>query len=245
MKNPFYAAPQQRLEGGGRLVGRVAHDLQELFALILARSSTARRNGVPAAVDAEFAIIEDAANRGAALLRELPGFVTRHAVANRQFLLEPEVQLLLPLLRKLVGRNVRVEVCEGQPSLPVELKPGQIDQVLMILVANAADAMPDGGTVRITTGRVIRGTEGPSPQRFAVLEVSDTGHGIRPEVQARMWDPFFTTHADRGGDGIGLAAVRAIVDAAGGEVFVKSEVGVGTTFTVFLPRATKPMTIPG
>jgi two-component system cell cycle sensor histidine kinase/response regulator CckA len=177
--------------------------------------------------------------------------------------LNEAVRSIAPLLRRLVGSRVEVELALEQPGRRVLVDPAQLDQVIMNLAANARDAMPEGGTLRIATGHrlVLRaGGEGPAaapqagaggphagtlpPGRWVVLEVADTGRGIPPDALARIFEPFFTTRPEQGGHGLGLATVQGIVAQSGGHVAVESQPGQGTCFRIHLPRQDAPAEAP-
>jgi CheY-like chemotaxis protein len=137
---------------------------------------------------------------------------------------------------------VQIEFQLGETPEPVRADPAQIEQVLLNLVANARDAMPDGGRVTISTSRVTRnsngaGHEGLPPGGYVLLSVTDTGSGMTPDVQARLFEPFFTTKPVGSGTGLGLATVHGIVKQSGGHISVRSSLGAGTTFLLHFPIA--------
>jgi two-component system, cell cycle sensor histidine kinase and response regulator CckA len=145
------------------------------------------------------------------------------------------------MLARVLGEHIEIEVDLG-PDLPVlRADPTQVHQVLLNLALNARDAMSGGGELRIATGRVaasdpsVPATVAPSPGGYVVLTVADTGCGMEPDVRERIFDPFFTTKEVGAGSGLGLASVYGIVKQSGGEITVESEVGAGTSFTIYLP----------
>jgi len=227
-----------RLETVGRLAGGIAHDFNNLLTAILgaAEAAAAAPNRDDAAC--ELRQIEDAARRGAGLVGQLLAFARQQVLRPVSVDLNAAVESIAPLLRRLVGDTVTVELALEQPGRRVRVDPTQLDQVLMNLAANAHAAMPQGGTLRFTTGRaVVLDTGGPVPPgRYAVLEVADTGVGMPPEVQARIFEPFYTTRPEKGGTGLGLATVQGIVAQSGGHIAIESEPGRGTRFRLHLPR---------
>jgi len=231
-----------RLETVGRLAGGIAHDFNNLLAAILGSAEAMRATGLGPEATEDLTAIEDAARRGVALVRQLLAFARQQRLQPRPLDLNAAVRGIAPLLQRLMGARVRIELALEEPGRPVRVDPAQLDQVLLNLATNAREAMPDGGTLRIATGQavVLRPEgEGPAslpPGRYVVLEVSDTGTGIPPEALPRLFEPFFTTRPDRGGTGLGLATVQGIVAQSGGHIGVTSRLGEGTTFRIHLPR---------
>lgn len=230
-----------RLETVGRLAGGIAHDFNNLLAAILGGAEAIQAAGVPAAVAEELRRIEDAAQRGAALVRQLLGVARHQQLQPRILDLSEAISGIAPLLRGLLGRQVRLELALEVPGRLVRVDPAQLDQVILNLAVNAREAMPEGGTLRIATGHVAllrpegEGGAALPPGRYAVLEVSDTGRGIPAEHLPRIFEPFFTTRPDKGGTGLGLATVQDIIARSGGHIAVESRPGEGTIFRIHLP----------
>jgi two-component system cell cycle sensor histidine kinase/response regulator CckA len=233
-------AESGRLETVGRLAGGVAHDFNNLLTAILVGAGAMRTAGMPEAAVADLALVEDAARRGAALVRQLLAFARQQQLQPRVLALNEAVMAIVPLLRRLLGQEARLELALETPGRWVKADPTQLDQVILNLAVNARDAMPQGGTLRIATGhRVVLRPDGEGtlpPGRWVVLEVGDTGAGIPLEVLPRLFEPFFTTRLDKGGTGLGLATVQGIVAQSGGHITVESRVGEGTVFRIHLPR---------
>jgi CheY-like chemotaxis protein len=186
--------------------------------------------------------VERAARRAAALTSQLLSYARRQMVVPTVVDLNTSVSAMEPMLRRLLGEDVEV-VTDLDPDVwPVRVDPGQLEQVLLNLAANARDAMPDGGTVRVRTGnRVLTPPEVRSqpemvPGEYASLSVSDTGVGMTDEVQSRIFEPFFTTKPPGAGTGLGLAMCYGIAKQADGHIMVESAPGQGTRMTLLLPR---------
>ena len=220
----------QKMEAIGSLAGGVAHDFNNILQAMLSHISLLRLQvSDPTRVAAAAAELEEQVKRGAALTRQLLLFSRQETTTPALLDLNEVVRTSSEFLRRLVRENIsfRLEVVEGQ--LAVRADRGQLDQVLMNLVVNAADAMPDGGTLRLGTGRAADG----SPW----VSVSDTGCGIPEAIRARVFEPFFTTKPVGKGTGVGLAVVWGIVEQHGGTIELESGVGAGTTVRVTLPAA--------
>jgi len=245
-------AESGRLETVGRLAGGIAHDFNNLLTAILGGADAMRAGRVSPQAAADLAIIEDAARRGAALVKQLLAFARQQRLQPRVIPLNDAVAGIAPLLQRVLGQGVRLDLALETPGRWVLFDPAQLDQVILNLAVNAREAMPGGGTLRIATGhRVVLRPEGEGaaalpPGRWVVLEVGDTGSGIPPEVLPRLFEPFFTTRLEKGGTGLGLATVQGIVAQSGGHIAVESAPGQGTTFRIHLPRqaAAAPLPVP-
>jgi PAS domain S-box-containing protein len=218
----------QKMEAIGSLAGGVAHDFNNILQAMLSHIQLLRSQiSDPAKVAAAAAELEQQVKRGAALTRQLLLFSRQETSKPEPLDLNEAVRTSAQLLQRLVRANIsfRLELAEG--ALAIRADRGQLDQVLMNLVVNAADAMPDGGILRVGTGRSDDG----SPW----VSVSDTGCGIPEAIRDRVFEPFFTTKPAGKGTGIGLAVVRGIVDQHGGAIVLESGVGRGTTVRITLP----------
>jgi two-component system cell cycle sensor histidine kinase/response regulator CckA len=239
-------AAAARLQSVGALAGGIAHDFNNLLTAIggSAEAALAREPEGPAA--AELRQIMESAGRGAALVKQLLAFARQQAMNPRVVELNAAVSAMATLLRRLLGSRVRLGLDLEEPGRRVRIDPSQLDQVIMNLALNARDAMPEGGQLRIATRHAVVlqpervGQEELPPGRYAVLEVSDSGAGIPPEVLPRIFDPFFTTKREQGGTGLGLATVHGIVRQSGGFIAAESWVGSGTSFRIWLPRHDGP-----
>jgi PAS domain S-box-containing protein len=229
----------QKMECVGRLAGGVAHDFNNLLTVILGhagilkspKSSVERRNE---AVEQ----IVSAADRAARLTRQLLAFSRRQVMQPRAVSINELVVGLAKMWERVLGEDIRVTVKPGNNLPALKADPGMLEQVLMNLVVNARDAMPEGGSLNLET-RLVRvhppGEENSSLQSCIEIRVSDTGSGIAPEHLPHIFDPFFTTKEIGKGTGLGLATVYGIVQQHSGWITVDTEIGKGTTFRVFMP----------
>ena len=231
----------QKMEAVGRLAGGVAHDFNNLLTIMSAHAEFLSQQLGPD--NPEVQGIARAAERGAALTKQLLLFSRHKPVAHEQIDLNGAVTDVLRLLGRVLGEGVRLQSERAQDLWGVRADPDQIGQVLINLAVNARDAMPGGGTLRIGTSnelvrepRMLRGGELPRG-RYATLSVADSGEGMSEDVLARMFEPFFTTKEFGKGTGLGLATVYGIVRASGGGIDVESRPGGGSTFRIYLPAS--------
>ena len=228
----------QKMEGLGRLAGGVAHDFNNLLTPIIGFAEIARAEVAPgSAVAQDLAHIRHAAQRAQEVARHLLAFGRAQVLEMRPHAVDEVVRAFLPLLRGAMRENIQI-VVEGASARRVRADASQLQQVLMNLGINAADAMPAGGTLRIGTADVDAPlVPGGAPQACVEIRVSDTGHGMDAETASRAFEPFFTTKPLGKGTGLGLAMVYGIVNQHGGTVEVRSAVGEGTHFRLLFPAA--------
>ncbi len=241
----------QKLESIGRLAGGIAHDFNNMLFAIRGYAemleedlAAARRDELDpdlalASVQAITVVVE----RATQLTTQLLAFGRRGVVNPRVVALNESTAAMEPMLRRLIGEQVLLDLALDPAAGQVRVDPGQLDQIVMNLVVNARDAMPEGGRITIATGNVTFDEPyaiehyGVQPGSYVMLAVSDTGVGMDPETRAHVFEPFFTTKAPGKGTGLGLATIYGIVRQAGGHIWLYSEPGQGSTFKLYLPRA--------
>ncbi|MCX7685962.1 MAG: ATP-binding protein [Acetobacteraceae bacterium] len=240
------ARESERLASLGRLAGGIAHDVNNLLTAVMGGAEAVLARGVGPEQAEDLRTVLAAAQRGADLVRRLLAFARRQQLAPRVVALNDAVAALAPLLRRTLGRSISLRLDLEEPGRCVRVDPSQLDQVVVNLAVNAAQAMPGGGRITISTGhRTVLAPEPAGrttipPGRWVTLDVADTGPGIPPEVLPRLFEPFFTTRREQGGTGLGLATVLGILRQSGGEITVESAPGEGARFRVWLPRHPGP-----
>jgi two-component system, cell cycle sensor histidine kinase and response regulator CckA len=237
----------QKMEAVGRLAGGVAHDFNNLLTVILGYSQILAE-GVPAGsrLADSTAQIKSAADRASGITRQLLAFSRKQVLSPRVINLNDIMLNLDSLLRRLIGEDIEVLTVPSNDLGSVKADPGQIEQVIMNLALNARDAMPSGGKLTLETTNAqldesyAQRHQPAEPGRYVMLAVTDTGHGMSPETQARIFEPFYTTKEVGKGTGLGLSMVYGIVKQSGGYIWVYSEPDRGTTFKIYLPRVDQP-----
>ncbi len=236
----------QKLEAVGQLAGGVAHDFNNLLTAILGNvelsiDTVRRALGADHSVVRSIEQIEKAAQRASTLTRQLLTFSRRGVVQPRSLDVNTILRGLDPMLRRLISESITLEMMQDPRLDWVRADAGQLEQVIVNLVVNAGQAMPDGGRLTLETKNVMldedytRRHADARPGPHVMLAVSDTGHGMDAATLERIFEPFFTTKPSDQGTGLGLATVHGIVKQSGGHVMAYSEVGRGTTFKVYLP----------
>jgi PAS domain S-box-containing protein len=235
----------QKMEVVGRLAGGIAHDFNNILGAISGYAEFLLKSmpeGAPVREDLSEILRET--ERGSLLTRQLMAISRKQPLEAKVLSVNLMVEDSCRMLRRLIGPAVQIEQALGQQVEPIKADPGQISQVLMNLIVNARDAMPEGGRITVSTGNEELGTEtaglrlSPPPGRYAVLTVSDTGTGMSPETAAHAFDPFFTTKEKGKGTGLGLSTVYGIVSQTGGGIALETAPGKGCTFKIYFP-ATK------
>jgi PAS domain S-box-containing protein len=239
----------QKMEAVGRLAGGVAHDFNNILMVISAYTELMQDRLSPDdELQNNVAQVLKAAKKAAGLTDQLLAFSRKQVLAPLIIDLNIVVEDTSKMIRRLIGEDIELKVSLSEALWRVKADQGQIVQVLMNLCVNARDAMRDGGELRIETKNVTVDVEATRkypalvPSDYAVLVVSDNGTGMTKEVQAHLFDPFFTTKEPGRGTGLGLSTVYGIVKQSGGYIWVDSELGHGSTFTIYLPAVDAPLT---
>ena len=234
----------QKMESIGRLAGGIAHDFNNVLTAIIGYNGMAR-----AALPPEHAAIADldevrrAAERASALTRQLLAFARKQIIQPQLVSIDQLIHGVEPMLKPLIGEDVVVKFLPASDVWLVNVDPSQFQQIVLNLAVNARDAMPSGGTLRFETANVVLGAEyarnhpDVAPGEYVRLAVTDTGIGMDEQVQQHIFEPFYTTKTNGRGTGLGLATTHGIVRQSGGHIWLYSEPGRGTTFKIYLPRA--------
>ena len=242
LENQFRQA--QKMEAVGRLAGGVAHDFNNLLMVISGYTEvllehTRKSNPLYPKIEA----IHQATDRATTLTRQLLAFSRKQLLELKVVDLNVIVEDMERLLRPLIGENIELQTQMAPDLGRTRADAGQIEQVIMNLVVNSKDAMPNGGKITIQSANAQlkhddlgREYSYIKPGEYVVLSVSDTGHGMDKETQLRIFEPFFTTKEKGKGTGLGLSTVYGIIKQSGGYVLVESELQRGTTFRIYLPR---------
>jgi PAS domain S-box-containing protein len=238
----------RRMEAVGRLAGGIAHDFNNLLTIIKGYTELAlNRTGLLPEVRADIQQIESASERAVTLVRQLLAFSRKQILQPKILDLNTIVLGLDNLLRRLMSEDIEMQTIVGKNVGAVKADPGQIEQVIMNLVVNAREAMPNGGRLVIETSNAdlddayAREHVTVKPGNYVMLAVSDTGVGIEADALAHIFEPFYTTKASGKGTGLGLSTVYGIVKQSGGYIWVYSEMGRGSSFKVYLPRVGDPV----
>jgi PAS domain S-box-containing protein len=234
----------QKLESLGRLAGGVAHDFNNLLNVVIGYASLLQSDSDVAKVHERATEILKASNRATALSRQMLAFSRKQVLQLDTTDLNTIISDLSTMLRRLIGEDVDLQILPANQLPCVMADANQIEQVIMNLVVNARDAMPNGGQLTIATKETELDEEQARSLRlstgtYVVVTVKDTGHGMDAETQARIFEPYFTTKEPGKGTGLGLATVHGIVAQSGGTVRVESKPEVGTTFSIYLPAIKK------
>jgi PAS domain S-box-containing protein len=238
----------QKMEAVGRLAGGVAHDFNNLLTVISSYAELIMFDPAMQKGRGEIEEIRGATARAAKLTRQLLAFSRRQALEPRIVNPNDVLRGVEALIRGLIIGEVEITTSLAPDTPLIRVDPGQLEQVVMNLAINGADAMPNGGRLQVTTRLfVLDDAEADDVPdlpfgQYAMIEVKDTGHGMSPETIAQIFEPFFTTKEPGRGTGLGLSTVFGIVKQSGGDIIVTSDVGAGSTFTVYFPAVDRSET---
>jgi PAS domain S-box-containing protein len=235
----------QRIEAVGRLAGGVAHDFNNMLAVMVGTAEVARdRVDADAAVSADLQEIIAAGKRSAELVKQLLAFARRQTIMPRVLNLNPLIAGMMTMLKRLIGEEISLVWIPAVDLWNVKVDPSQIDQILVNLTINARDAIDGRGTIRIQTANAtlsaddVQTMQETAPGQFVQISVSDDGCGMDEETQLHIFEPFFTTKQNEVGSGLGLSTVYGIVKQNGGVIRLSSRPNDGTRLDIFLPRHT-------
>jgi two-component system, cell cycle sensor histidine kinase and response regulator CckA len=238
----------QKMEVIGQLAGGMAHDFNNILAVIIGYGDLMMPELDAKSLPHKCAVeIRHAADRAVALTRQLLVFSRKQTVQMTVVDLDDVVKDLDKMLHRLIDENVELTIVPGKQIGRIKADSGQIGQVLMNLIVNARDAMPNGGKLTVETGNVTldenfaRTHAGMTAGDYVMLVVTDTGTGMSNEVKAHLFEAFFTTKPKGKGTGLGLVTCQTIVKQCGGCIEVQSELGKGTTFKIYFPRVEQPL----
>jgi signal transduction histidine kinase len=238
----------QKMEAIGQLAGGLAHDFNNLLTVVTGRVEVLLDRLPPEdASRREATAILEAADKGATLTRQLLAFSRRQLLQPRVLSLNTVATGMEPILRRLIGEHIILEIALAPDLGAVKADPVQLEQVILNLTVNARDAMPDGGRLTIRTANVeldeaeCQAYDGPRPGPHVMLKVDDNGIGMDAEVQSHLFEPFFSTKGPTRGTGLGLATVYGVVKQSGGAIGVSSAPGRGSSFVIYLPRVDEPV----
>lgn len=234
-------AESSKMEALGRLAAGVAHDFRSYLTPVVALADKLTTNPVaPAEVASQARRILQAAERAAALAEQLLSFGRSEAPSNDEVDAVATLRALAPTLRDRLGATCALDLDARVAAARVRIASSALEQVVLNLAVNACDAMRGAGRVAVSVDEQRIDLVGSEPQRFLVIAVSDSGHGMNETTRARIFEPFFTTKEGGRGHGLGLAIVYRLVSGHGGWIDVESTAGDGSTFRVFLPRCDTP-----
>ena len=236
----------QRMESIGRLAAGIAHDFNNVLSVIIGYSDLLLANmEVNDSIREKIKCIHESGSKAATLTRQLLAFSRKQVLEKKIISINSIIRNFIKILKKIVGEDIIITTYLSDEPCTVDADPGQIEQIIMNLIVNAKDAMPNGGEIIIETAKVqldrhyIARHKEAKAGTYVLLAISDTGEGMDDEVLSKIFDPFFTTKERGKGTGLGLATVYGIVKQHEGFIYAYSEKGRGTTFKIYLPASEK------
>ena len=236
----------QKMEAIGQLAGGIAHDFNNMLMVIITSCDFLLLNlDLDEQTHADIELIKEAGERAAALTQQILAFSRRQILRPEILNLNEVLSDTYKMMQRLIGENIELSTVFKAGKSEIEADRGQLEQILMNLVVNARDAMPQGGKLTIETDHVdldeeyVRMHPQVQPGSYVMLSISDTGVGMNEETRHRIFEPFFTTKKDGAGTGMGLSTVYGIVKQSGGNIWVYSEIDMGTTVKIYLPKVSK------
>jgi two-component system cell cycle sensor histidine kinase/response regulator CckA len=240
----------QKMEAVGRLAGGIAHDFNNLMMVVIGHSQRLLQQLATHPARRELEMISQAGMRAAALTKKLLTFSRRQVFEPKELPVNQAIREMEDILQRLIGEHIQMVVVLHPNTGHALVDPVQLEQIVMNLVLNARDAMPDGGLLNIETDYVdmdeqfVRAHPGSTTGPYVKIAVQDAGCGMDPEMLSHIFEPFFTTKGPDKGTGLGLATVYGIVKQSQGYIDVASQPGRGSRFTVYLPRVGQPAVEP-
>jgi signal transduction histidine kinase/CheY-like chemotaxis protein len=238
----------QRLEAVGQLTGSIAHDFNNLLTIISGNLELAERRNDLNAIRRMLAAIRYATDRATSLTRQLLAFSRRNMLNPKTVSMNLVLQRARVLIEHSLPENVQLQLTLSAELCPVRIDVGEFEAAVLNLIVNSRDAMPNGGTLKLSTDEVSLPPDGVAARRvgpgaYIELRIEDTGCGMTPETLARVYEPFFTTKEIGKGTGLGLSQVYGFVQQCAGSIAIDSEVGRGTRVSILLPRSAEPIAL--
>jgi len=232
----------QKMEAVGQLAGGIAHDFNNIIGVVLGYSDLIlRKLSETDPLRTKVEMIRNVAQKAAQITRQLLAFSRRQLLQPRVLDLNARLREILEMVQQIIGENIQPSLQLAEEEMSIKVDPNYLDQVIMNMVVNARDAMPQGGKLVFETSRVdidamfAANHADATPGKYVLLKITDTGIGMSPEIRSRVFEPFFTTKGTGKGTGLGLSTAYGIVKQSGGFIDLESEVNKGTTFKIYFP----------
>jgi len=232
----------QKMEAIGQLAGGIAHDFNNILTVILCYCDIMLRSNLPTDINKAAREMQAAGEKGKKMTSQLLAFSRKQVIKPKTINLNDIIENEYNMLSRMLSEDIEIEFILSDDLVDVKIDPVQIDQIIMNLLVNARDAMPDGGRLIIETENVeyleddVQFNKWIAPGKYVMLSITDTGIGMDEKVKTHLYEPFFTTKSKEKGTGLGLAIVYGIVKQNKGHIFVYSEINMGTKFKIYLPQ---------